>query len=385
MPKKKKLRIISLCSLLALAFNSCGLGGQEGRISFEGVRYALYFSPNHIQLGDYSVFTADYGYVALVDEQGEYQLIKNDGMSTGDVIWGSANELSFADRSHNYIVRENSVEKFEASKTNLQNDIAVSDGRYISTFNLGGKIGEYKNEFTLVDAQGVQLETIPESVESLATCPDGRVIGGGGNRGSTLNPGIDDLRQIVVLQVYDGENLTVEPLWNYTSPDNDSRISYSGLVCTSDSFYLLIYDASNENISSISLASVDLETGKADIKPLVSNQIASGVSVSVVADNLYESRYLDWFSGGYFYRTDIFTGVTQVLVDTEGRETDGSGRVDVDENFFYKVDHPEDDFTRYTISRYDRADGSLADRVETVSMKEIKSMGQYGFAVRPSP
>lgn len=381
----RRLKIVTLFSLLALVLNSCTLSERSRDISFDGVEYALYFSPPSLFLNDLSVFTPNHGYVVLVDAEGKYQTIKTDGMDGGEVRWGSADELSFVDRSYNYIVRDKSIVKFEAPKTDLQNDMAFSDGVYISTFNKGGKRGEYENQFTVTDVGGmIDFKTITESVESLATCPDGRVIGGGLNRGPTLDPEKDSGQQIIVSQIYDGENLAVQPLWNYTNQDIDKdSISYFGLVCTATDIHLLIYSSSQNMVSDILLASVDLVSGQADIKPLISDVVHDNILPVVVAPSLYEGRYLDWFTYGDIYRTDIITGETKLLIELEAGGI-CSCEVDVDEEFIYKLVKLPEGHPHYAINRYDRVTGSLVSRLVIDPIEGLGGMGQYGFAARPS-
>lgn len=386
--RRKKLKITSLFSLLLLTLTSCTLGGQGNTISFDGVKYALYFSPTTVDFNDFSPFTPNYGYVLLIDEEGKHQRIRTDGMAGGKLSWGSANELSFADRSYNYVVKENSIEKFEAPKTDLQNDIAVSGGRYVSTFNLGGKIGAYKNQFTLTDTSGTELETITESVESLATCPDGRIIGGGSNLGPTRNFAEETFLQVIVSQVYDGENLAVEPLWKYTAPNPEiESISYFGLVCTETDVHLLLVPADDESITDLSLASVDLATGQATIKPLGPDQEYGGNnSPAVIVPSLYGGRYLDWYIAGKVYRTDVSTGVTQLFIELEGGEKSLSSQVTADDRFIYKLVRflkPDGSVQGYVINRYDREDGALTERLELAPLKGVDGMEQYGFAPRP--
>ncbi|WHS50981.1 hypothetical protein QM007_03130 [Rothia sp. SD9660Na] len=382
----KKAKIASLCSLLVLALSSCSGSAQTTSPSLEGVKYALYFSPPSLFLNDFSVFTPNHGYVLLIDEEGGHQAIKTDGMDGGEVIWGSAHELSFADQSHNYIVGEQKIEKFEAPKTDLQNDIAVSNGTYLSTFNLGGKRGEYKNQFTLTDAHGNHLETITESIETIATCPDGKMIGGGKNRGPTLDLEENTSSQILISQVFDGQNLSVKPLWNHTASEWRSTSLY-GLVCTTNNFYALMYSPDNENISDISLVSVDISSGESEIKPLISDETYTS-TIYTMGPDLYNSRYLDWFTPDYFYRTDILTGETHRLLNLEGYDGGrkvSQNEVEVDEDFIYQLVELPGDGDQYAIHTYARSDGALVDQLELDPIKGVGGMGQYGFAVRPSP
>lgn len=338
-----KTRIVAAVVIVAatILLNGCSSNGADLELDSGEYEWAVFLS----EYRNAGVIPRSLsGYVALIRDDGSYDLMEHEGMDQGQISW-TEQGINFADAKGDHWITAQGSTVVEQDRVELMDGlVTLSDGvTRVGVYNGGFQEDGYREEVVISrpDSSERHVLNTVGFYPMISVCEDDVYAA------YSMTPEDGDARFIFDQIVEDGAVKHVS-VGTHSVPFSEFGYFANDAPCTEERIYFLgnfiNYDGEQRvvdellaphmqsnaggNNEALALVSVDSTTGELNWLPLTTE---NGASLDLESDeddySVYDAHSLDdkgnfvWFGGnGVLYRTDVATGRTSVLSDELERD-----------------------------------------------------------------